>query len=110
MNPFFLAPMEAVNCASFRLLCKRRGASFVFTDMIDADVFYSYATEHSVSEAVAKYVNPQKDEQPLIIQLGGPKIDTLLFCVKHLSEFCYGFDLNVGCPLSYMLGKRVVFT
>ncbi len=103
---FFLAPMEAVNCASFRLLCKDRGAAVIYTDMIDADKFAEFAKEKSVNEAVKKYVNPQNDEQPLVIQLGSPKAKNILFCVEALKDYCVYFDLNIGCPLGYMLGKK----
>lgn len=105
-NPFFLAPMEAVNCASFRVLCKRRGAGLVYTDMIDADVFYEYAQEHSVQDAITKFINAQNEEYPLVIQLGGGKIETLIFTAKAIHDVATIIDFNVGCPLGYMLGKK----
>ena len=55
---YYLAPMEAVNCASFRVLCMRRGADLVFTDMIDVDVFMDAVNEIGSEAAVKKYVNP----------------------------------------------------
>lgn len=103
---FFLAPMEAVNCASFRLLCKQRGAGLVYTDMIDADKFKEYADEHGVQAAIDHYLNVQKDEYPLAIQLGGANIPNLLFTIKHVEPLATLIDLNIGCPLPYMLGKK----
>ena len=105
-NPFILAPMEAVNCASFRLLCKKRGAGLVFTDMIDADKFIEFLQETSKEEAVSKYINPQSKERPLCIQIGGGKIETLLETARVVSKYCDMIDYNVGCPLGYMLGKK----
>ncbi len=106
LNPFFLAPMEAVNCASFRLVCKRRGAGLIFTDMIDADVFMEYVRTHSLKKAVETFINPQKEEYPLVIQLGGGNIQTLLQTIKAVEEYATIIDYNVGCPLGYMLGKK----
>lgn len=105
MNPFFLAPMEAVNCASFRVLCMRRGAGLVFTDMIDADDFVSFAEENSDSKAIKKYINPQEDEE-LAVQIGGGKIDNLIKCASAVQQCCKWVDFNAGCPLGYMLGKK----
>ncbi len=105
-NPFILAPMEAVNCASFRLLCKRRGAGLVFTDMIDADIFMKSVIENGEKSTLLKYVNPQQDERPLCIQIGGGKIETLVETCKIISKHCDMIDFNIGCPLGYMLGKK----
>ena len=105
-NPFFLAPMEAVNCTSFRLLCKKRGAGLVFTDMIDADIFIDSVNEIGTEEAIKKYVNPLEQERPLCIQIGGGKIETLVKTANILSSYCDMIDYNVGCPLGYMLGKK----
>jgi tRNA-dihydrouridine synthase B len=105
-NPFFLAPMEAVNCASFRVLCKELGAGVVYTDMIDADIFFEYATEHSLSRAIQKFINPQPDEMPLAIQIGGSKIESLLFTLQAIEPHAVFVDINAGCPLGYMLGKK----
>ncbi|RME78788.1 tRNA-dihydrouridine synthase family protein, partial [Candidatus Woesearchaeota archaeon] len=105
-NPFFLAPMEAVNCASFRVLCKRRGAGVVYTDMIDCDVFKEKCDEQGVLQAIKLLVNPQEEERPLVVQLGGGNIDNILFAIKHLHDVADIFDFNIGCPLGYMLGKK----
>jgi tRNA-dihydrouridine synthase B len=106
-NPFFLAPMEAVNCASFRLVCKKRGAAIVYTDMIDVDKFKEFADKNGgPAAAVDHYVNAQKDEYPLCIQLGGANIANLLFTIEHVQPIATMIDLNVGCPLPYMLGKK----
>ncbi|MFT4304398.1 MAG: tRNA dihydrouridine synthase [Candidatus Woesearchaeota archaeon] len=108
-NPFFLAPMEAVNCASFRVLCRRRGAGLVYTDMIDADVFYDFAKKKSEIEAIKKYVNLQDDEMPLAVQIGGGNLKSLSFIVqaiqKHIPKVSL-IDMNIGCPLDYMIGKK----
>lgn len=103
---YILAPMEAVNCAAFRVLCKRRGAQMIFTDMIDADTFCQYADEHSDAAAVKKYINPQDEEQPLVIQIGGRNEKNLLRLIALAQPHAYMIDLNLGCPLSSMLAKK----
>lgn len=105
-NQFFLAPMEAVNCAAFRVLCRELGAGLIYTDMIDADLFFHYAKENSVEEAIKKFVNPQPDESPLAIQIGGAKSESLVFAINALEKNCQVIDFNIGCPLGYMLGKK----
>ncbi len=105
-NPFFLAPMEAVNCTSFRILCLRRGAGLVFTDLIDADEFTDFTKENSKSEAIKKFINPQKEDHPLAIQLAGSKIENLIFTINSLENYCELFDFNIGCPLGKILGKK----
>jgi tRNA-dihydrouridine synthase B len=105
-NQFFLAPMEAVNCTSFRILCLRRGAGLVYTDLIDADEFTQFAKETSVLDAIKKFVNPNSEDHPLAIQLAGAKIENLVFAIKELENYCEVFDFNVGCPLGKVLGKK----
>jgi len=105
-SPFFLAPMEAVNCASFRVLCKQRGAGLVYTDMIDADIFMEFVRSHSEQEAIDKFINPQPDESPLVVQLGGPNAKNLCDAIQIIQPIAAMIDLNVGCPLGYMLGKK----
>lgn len=105
-NRFFLAPMEAVNCASYRVICKRRGASLIYTDMIDCDKFVEEMNNTSKEEAIKKLINPQEEEFPLAIQLAGSKIDTIKETILALEDVASMFDFNAGCPLSYMLGKK----
>lgn len=105
-NPFFLAPMEAVNCSSFRVLCRRRGAALVYTDMIDADVFTDFLQNNSKKEAIQKFINPQKEEKPFAIQLGGANVENLLETINVVQKHSQLIDYNVGCPLGYMLGKK----
>ena len=37
LRPLFLAPMEDVTDIGFRLLCKRFGASMVYTEFVSAE-------------------------------------------------------------------------
>ncbi|MCF7872156.1 tRNA-dihydrouridine synthase family protein [Candidatus Woesearchaeota archaeon] len=105
-NPFFLAPMEAVNCASFRILCKKRGAGLIFTDMIDADIFMEKVSEIGELKTINQLINPQTEEKPLAIQLGGSNIETLKKTIQIIEPIAELIDYNIGCPLPYMLGKK----
>jgi len=105
-NRFLLAPMEAVNCSSFRLLCRMRGASLVFTDMVDTDKFVESLNELHPEEAVRKFINPLKEEKPLAIQLGGSNIINIIKTLNIVENYADVIDFNAGCPLSYVLGKK----
>lgn len=40
-HPLFLAPMEDVTDIGFRMLCKRYGASMVYTEFVSAEALVS---------------------------------------------------------------------
>lgn len=105
-NQTVLAPMEGVNCASFRVLCKQYGAGLIYTDMVDTKQFLSLAKEQGEEEAVHKLINPQKDERPLTVQLGGGEIDDLAQVAQIAHQYADIIDLNCGCPLGDMLGRK----
>ena len=50
-HPLFLAPMEDVTDIGFRMLCKRFGASMVYTEFVSAE-----ALVRSVKSTAAKLV------------------------------------------------------
>lgn len=102
---FFLAPMEGVNCTSFRIVCRRRGAALVYTDMIDADVFCAIADDRGEEAAIAELVNPRDEEGPRAIQLGGPANAQLVRAARILQEHAVLIDLNTGCPTGSMLAR-----
>ena len=77
----FLAPMAAVNCTAFRLLCKEYGAGLVYTQMIDADGLLS-----DKSRLLDNYVGFSNDEHPVAAQLVGAKPDNMVKAVKILEK------------------------
>ena len=106
-NKTVLAPMEAVNCASFRVLCKRYGAGLIYTDMVDTQQFLSKLKETGSEEETVKHViNPQRDEAPLTIQLGSGEPEDTAQVTQIISKYAAHIDLNVGCPLGHMLGRK----
>ena len=43
--PLFLAPMEGVTDASFRLMCKEFGADMVYTEFVSADALIRHVNK-----------------------------------------------------------------
>lgn len=95
---YFLAPMEGVTRTPFRILCRRRGASIVTTDMIDADTFCGIADVRGLEAAIDEQIEPHEEDRPLTIQLGGSNPDTLVRAARILEPYAVIIDLNSGCP------------
>ncbi|MBI4738915.1 tRNA dihydrouridine synthase DusB [Candidatus Woesearchaeota archaeon] len=104
-NPVFLAPMEAVNCTAFRLMCKRYGAGLVYSPMIDVERFCAELEEKDIIEH-SHFVDFIEEERPLAIQIGGAKPDNYAVATRSLEQYADIVDINLGCPLSDMLGKK----
>ena len=68
-QPLFLAPMEDVTDIGFRLLCKRYGASMVYTEFISAE-----ALVRSI-EATIRKLTIRDEERPVGIQIYGRDVD-----------------------------------
>ena len=73
-----LAPMSQVTTAPFRLLCKKYGASLVFSEMINAE---AYLQE---SEKTSKRTIFFEEERPIGIQLSGSSIESLEKAAKKV--------------------------
>jgi len=101
---FFLAPMEGVTRTPFRILCRRRGASLVTTDMIDADTFCGIADVRGVQAAIREQIDPHEEDAPLAIQLGGSNPETLVRAARILEPYAVIIDLNAGCPIGKTFG------
>src|SRR3989344_3660041 len=105
-NKLILAPMEAVNCTAFRLLCKKYGAGWVYSPMIYADSVVALSDEIGKKEAVKRLVNPVDEERPLSIQIGGRDIEKLKFASSVLSKHAELIDINFGCPVNNILACK----
>lgn len=89
---FVLAPMAAVNCTSFRMLCKENKAGLVYTQMIDTNIL-----KNRKKEDVKEILNIQECERPLSVQLIGSNEEDLVSCVKQVEKLADLIDLNLGC-------------
>ena len=71
-RPVFLAPMEDVTDIGFRLLCKRFGASMVYTEFVSAE-----ALIRDVKSTLQK-LTISDEERPVGIQIYGRDIDAMV--------------------------------
>lgn len=96
-----LAPMEDVTDIGFRRLCKRFGASMVYTEFVSAE-----ALVRSVRSTVSKLAI-SRDERPVGIQIYGrdvPRVVEAARIVEHEARPDV-IDLNFGCPVKKVAGK-----
>ena len=98
--PIFLAPMEDVTDAGFRLMCKRFGADVVYTEFVSSD-----ALIRSVNKTQQK-LTIFEEERPVAIQIYGKETDAMVEAAKIVEEAKPDFlDINFGCPVRKVAGK-----
>ena len=99
-NPLFLAPMEDVTDIGFRLLCKRFGASMVYTEFVSAE-----ALIRDVQSTVRK-LTISDEERPVGIQIYGRDVEAMVEATKIVEQAGPDLiDLNFGCPVKKVAGK-----
>ncbi|MFH1212084.1 MAG: tRNA dihydrouridine synthase DusB [Candidatus Woesearchaeota archaeon] len=95
-----LAPMEGVNCAAFRLLCREYGAGLVSTPMILTDELVKEP------EKIIKRLCFLKNEKPISIQLAGSDPKIMERAVQIIEEYADIIDINLGCPKKEILALK----
>lgn len=99
-HPVFLAPMEDVTDIGFRLLCKRFGASMVYTEFVSAE-----ALVRSIKSTMNK-LTISDEERPVGIQIYGRDVDSMVEAAKIVEQANPDLiDLNFGCPVKKVAGK-----
>ena len=99
-QPVFLAPMEDVTDIGFRLLCKRFGASMVYTEFVSAE-----ALIRDVKSTISK-LTISDEERPVGIQIYGRDIEAMVEAAKIVEQAGPDLiDLNFGCPVKKVAGK-----
>jgi len=99
-RPLFLAPMEDVTDIGFRRLCKRFGASMVYTEFVSAE-----ALVRDVKSTVKK-LQISDEERPVGIQIYGRDIDAMVEAARIVEQAGPDLiDLNFGCPVKKVAGK-----
>ena len=100
-KPLFLAPMEDVTDIGFRKLCKRYGASMVYTEFVAAE-----ALVRSIKATVRK-LTISDDERPVGIQIYGRTSDAVVEAARIVESEAHPdvIDLNFGCPVKKVAGK-----
>lgn len=100
-RPVMLAPMEDVTDIGFRTLCKRFGASMVYTEFVSAE-----ALVRSVRSTVGKLTVSQS-ERPVGIQIYGRDVPQMVEAARIVEATARPdvIDLNFGCPVKKVAGK-----
>ena len=99
-QPLFLAPMEDVTDIGFSHLCKRFGASMVYTEFVSAE-----ALVRSVN-ATLKKLNISDEERPVGIQIYGRDVESMVEAAKIVEQAHPDvIDINFGCPVKKVAGK-----
>lgn len=98
--PVFLAPMEDVTDAAFRLMCKGFGADMVYTEFVSSD-----ALIRDVNRSVQK-LNICDEERPVAIQIYGNEVEPMVEAAKRVEAARPDIlDINFGCPVKKVARK-----
>lgn len=99
-RPVALAPMEDVTDPSFRLICRRMGASMVYTEFVSAE-----ALIRDIQSTTRKlHINPE--ERPVAIQIYGRDPDAMEEAARIVERAQPDIlDINFGCPVKKVAGK-----
>ena len=99
-RPVLLAPMEDVTDIGFRHLCKRYGASMVYTEFVSAE-----ALVRSIKSTMNK-LTISDEERPVGIQIYGRDVESMVEAARIVEEAHPDvIDLNFGCPVKKVAGK-----
>lgn len=99
-RPVLLAPMEDVTDIGFRLLCKRFGASMVYTEFVSAE-----ALIRDVKSTLSK-LTISDEERPVGIQIYGRDVEAMVEAARMVEQAGPDLiDLNFGCPVKKVAGK-----
>lgn len=92
-NNVFLAPMAGITDLPFRKICRRYGASLVYSEMISAKGLYYN------DKKTPQLMHMDDDERPCAIQIFGSDADIMVEIIPKVMEFKPDIiDINMGCP------------
>lgn len=92
---YVLAPIADVTDVAYRVLCKKYGASLVFSEMVSVNALIRN------NKATLNLIRTADEERPVAIQLFGSKLEYFSNAVKMLNSDI--IDLNLGCPATNIL-------
>ncbi len=100
-HPLFLAPMSGVTDQPFRIICKKFGASIVYTEFVSAD---GIIRENVKTLNMVKF---EEIERPIGVQIFGNDPDTVCNSAFNIySKFKPDIiDINFGCPVPKVTKK-----
>ncbi len=96
--PLILGPLAGLTDSPMRRLCRRMGASLVWTEMVSAE-----GTIRE-SQRTFEFLDFVEEERPIVFQLFGANPESVAGAVRILDKMNPDvIDLNAGCP-----AKKVV--
>lgn len=99
-KPILLAPMEDVTDSPFRTICRRRGASIVYTEFISSE-----AIIRDNDQAIHK-MDFSEEERPFGVQIFGGREEAMEDAARFSeSQNPDVIDINFGCPV-YKIAKK----
>lgn len=99
-KPLFLAPMEDVTDSPFRVICRRKGASIVYTEFISSE-----AIIRDADSAIHK-MDFLEEERPFGVQIFGGREEAMEGAAKIAEANNPDVvDINFGCPV-YKIVKK----
>ena len=94
--------MEDVTDPAFRLLCKRFGATRVYTEFVNAD-----ALVRDVASTTRK-LQISDEERPVAIQIYGREPESMADAARIVEQAKPDFiDINFGCPVKKVAGLAI---
>ncbi|WP_342275400.1 tRNA dihydrouridine synthase DusB [Spiroplasma endosymbiont of Cantharis lateralis] len=90
----FLGPMAGTTNAAFRIICKEKGASLVYAEMVSTE-----GLVHN-NQKTKTMIEVSELEHPITLQIFGFDIESFVEGAKIVEEFseCDVIDINMGCP------------
>lgn len=99
-KPLLLAPMEDVTDSPFRLMCRRKGASIVYTEFISSEAIIRD------SDIAMHKMDFQEEERPFGVQIFGGREEAMEGAAKVAEQNNPDVvDINFGCPV-YKIVKK----
>ena len=97
-TPFVLAPLAGLTDSPMRMICRRRGASMVWTEMVSAE---GLVREGGKSFELLAF---SEEERPIAFQIFGARPEAMAGAAASVATLGPDvIDINVGCP-----AKKVV--
>jgi nifR3 family TIM-barrel protein len=100
-KPVVLAPMEDVTDIGFRTLCRKMGASMVYSEFVSCDALTRYV------KSTLQKLTVNDEERPVAIQIYGKDPEAMAEAAHIVEETSHPdvIDINFGCPVKKIAGK-----
>ena len=115
-TPLMLAPMAGVADATFRKICRAKGAAYTVSEMVSAKALcFEQASRDSAPTKTAALANITEAEAPMAIQLFGREPEYMARAAALIESGEYrgalrdckpvAIDINMGCPVPKVVGN-----